>query len=78
MIKKAEFLIKLEKSPVFQSMSPAQPLNELSYKIPSYARDDVKDKDEIQETPGNEANLWREHYKNWKTDLKRQGTIRNH
>ena len=46
-IKKAEFLIKLEKSPVFQSMSPKEQIFELSCKIPSYARDDVKDKDEI-------------------------------
>ena len=79
MTKKAEFMTKLEKSPVFQSMNPNEKINEneLSYKIPSYARDYVKDKDEIEETPGNETNLWTEHYKQWKTDLKKQGMIRN-
>lgn len=76
-VKKAEFLVKLEKSPVFQSMNPKEQIFELSYKIPSYARDYVKDKDELEETPEEKANLWREHYKNWKTDLKNQGTIRN-
>ena len=71
---------KLEKSLVFQSMNPNETINdhELSYRIPSYARDYVKDKDELEETPGNEANLWAEHYKQWKTDLKKQGAIRNH
>lgn len=69
-IKKAEFLTKLEKSPVFHSMSPKEEIFELSYKIPSYVRDDIKDKDEIHETPDNEPKLWREHYKTWKANLK--------
>ena len=78
-IKKAEFLTKLEKSPVFHSMSPKEEIFELSYKIPSYARDDVKDKDEIHETPGagDEPKLWREHYKTWKSNLKTSGTLRS-
>ena len=76
-ISKAEFMTKLEKSSIYQSMSPQDSIFELSYKIPSYARDDIKDVDEVQETLIDEPNLWREHYKNWKSELKKQGTIRS-
>ena len=34
------------------------------------------DEEELEET-SNRGNLWREHYKAWKTDLKQQGTIRS-
>ena len=75
MVKKAEFLTKLEKPPHFQSLDPKQELFELSYKIPSYARDNAKDAEELAETQGIKGNdkqssLWREHYTTWKTDLK--------
>ena len=70
-------MIKLEKSPIFQSISPKEQISELSYKIPSYARDDIKDEDELADLPENKANLWREHYKSWKSDLKKQGAIRS-
>jgi len=69
-VKKAEFLVKLEKPPHFHSLDPKQELFELSYKIPSYARDNIKDVDEVAETEGNRSNLWREHYTTWKKDLK--------
>ena len=70
-ISKAEFMTKLEKSSIYQSMSPQDSIFELTYKIPSYARDDIKDADEVQETLKDEPNLWREHYKNWKSELKK-------
>ena len=46
-ISKAEFMTKLEKSSIYQSMSPQDSIFELTYKIPSYARDDIKDVDEV-------------------------------
>ena len=63
-------MTKLEESHIFKSMNPNQELFELSHKIPSYARDDNKDEEELKETPCDEPNLWREHYKTWKTNLK--------
>ena len=48
-IKKAEFLVKLEKSAVFQSINPSEDIYDaLSYKIPSYARDHQKDEEELK------------------------------
>lgn len=79
MVSKAEFLVKLERPHFYQSLNPNQEIFELSYKIPSYARDDKKDLDEIAETDksGVTSNVWREHYNSWKTSLKKQGTIRS-
>ena len=83
-IKKAEFLVKLEKSAVFQSINPSEDIYEgLSYKIPSYARDHKKDEEElklqeeVKQHPEQELSLWRQHYKNWNTNLKEQGMIRS-
>ena len=48
-ISKAEFLVKLEKSTVFQSINPSEDIYEaLSYRIPSYARDHKKDVEELK------------------------------
>ena len=75
-IQKAEFLTKLEVPNVFKSMKPSQEIFELPHKIPSYQRDDIKDEEELKETPGGiQFNVWREHYKTWKSQLKNQGTI---
>lgn len=38
-VKKAEFLIKLQKPHVFKSANPNEELFEMSFKVPSYARD---------------------------------------
>ena len=65
-VSKAEFLIKLEKPHYFHTLNPNQELFELSYKIPSYAREEG-DKEEEEEndvsTPGDEKQAWAEHYK---------------
>ena len=72
-VSKAEFLIKLEKPHYFHTLNPNQELFELSYKIPSYAREEG-DKEEEEEndvsTPGDEKQAWAEHYKQWKTSMK--------
>ena len=48
-ISKAEFLIKIEKPTVFQSINPDDEiLNQLSYRIPSYARDHKMDQEELK------------------------------
>ena len=74
-VSKAEFLVKLEEPAFFKTMDPNQSLFELSHRIPSYLRDDIKDAEELKETSGDRANLWREHYKSWRSSLKREGTI---
>lgn len=43
---------------------------ELSYKIPSYARDYEKDEDEIAMVEGDKGQLWREDYKTWRNSMK--------
>lgn len=50
-VSKAEFLVKLEKPLHFNTMDPKDEIFELSYKIPSYARDNKKDEEELKETP---------------------------
>lgn len=49
-VSKAEFLIKLEKPHYFHTLNPHQELFELSYKVPSYAREEG-DKDEEENEP---------------------------
>ena len=47
-VSKAQFLIKLQKPHFYQSLDPKQELFELTYKIPSHARDYTKDETELQ------------------------------
>ena len=76
-VSKASFLIKLEKPQVFQTLDSNQELFELSYKIPSYARDYAKDESEVK-TDVEESTLWCQSYQEWKNNLKQTGAIRTH